>query len=732
MAFTISEAFDMLFGQPALAAEIPERNADLAAVSFEGRRWFRRPRAPDIPPQDIEKGRADAKAADQILSDKICARLPAWSDDLRQLQIEQDCGEPGAARPELPLKLDAVRHIPPRLPYDVFAIAAYLVELGGVYHHIQFAKKTTTEDEAAPAGGDQPTMVLRHISITQKDHDIVRAAAKAWAELPPIEGTVVNFARDLTDDKIWSALEPLFESWIVVFGAYAAADTFVRLNARQDRPDPAPLWWKHAWRLLAISDEAAKGTGFQFDVSKTRAAVEGESTRLRWFEVDVWIEFATRGSAETPPQRPSLEWAEFADMTTLSVARQELVSVLPKVRTPAVGCTLRSLSHHLALMPGAGIARGRWTPNYIRPPRAAGGMPDGAMNMLLVPFPYSIEARAFCASVVEDVSAGLADDRVPRFGYFDVCQHWLHDNAARREEIISFLQALIEAARAQAPAIHAVVFPELSLDYDTFAHIRDHIRRTLPEVEILVAGVSTYAGRRGNFVAIASFQRDAAGRSERDYRETVREKHHRWKLERAQLKAYGLLGALSPELSWWENISLQSRRVDFTVIRQSSVLAAMICEDLARVDPCQQVIRAVGPNLVVALLMDAPQINARWPARYATVLAEDPGCAVLTLTSRGLMTRQHRLGTFRSNGDDRVVAMWRDDRNAAPHELKCPYDAQGILLTVLEEESEDITLDGRADKAKAWRYAGDVPVRVPEVRGRFARILGEDDMACWS
>jgi len=77
--------------------------------------------------------------------------------------------------------------------------------------------------------------------------------------------------------------------------------------------------------------------------------------------------------------------------------------------------------------------------------------------------------------------------------------------------------------------------------------------------------------------------------------------------------------------------------------------------------------------------------------------------------------------------------MWRDDRNADPTPLKCPYDAQGILLTIIEEASEDISLDGRADPtAKAWRYAGDIPIRIQKVRERFPDILGDDDLACWT
>jgi len=70
----------------------------------------------------------------------------------------------------------------------------------------------------------------------------------------------------------------------------------------------------------------------------------------------------------------------------------------------------------------------------------------------------------------------------------------------------------------------------------------------------------------------------------------------------------------------------------FYVFRYGMSMATLICEDLARIDPVQTVIRAIGPNLVIALLMDGPQWQRRWSGRYATVLADDPGSAVLSVT----------------------------------------------------------------------------------------------------
>jgi hypothetical protein len=608
----------------------------------------------------------------------------------------------------------------------VFAAAAHLVDTAGIYHHIQPAKRPLPNSSGAPHSVSG--IAALSIEVTEADRDLVKRAANAWRSLPSSPTSMKDLAREITV-SLWNELSPLFESWWLVFAE--GAEFEVLDESFIPEAGSQPRWWKHAWRLFAIADEAAKGTGYQHDAGDLLALAKGDATKSEvvWFEYELFSEHASMPERQEKTTGGKRTTGVFKDISTLSVARRSILNVLPKVRTPAVGCTLRSLSHHLALLPPEGVARGRWTPNYQPRPPSPDGLPDGLMNLLLVPLPYSITADCFEMAQVEVTEAGKA----PRYGYFDVKQRWLDTSPAKKDKIIHFLEALVAAVSKQSPAIHGIVFPELALNYPTFASIREYIRQHLPSVDMLVAGVSTSErGRAGNFVAVASFSHEKDGTGLRQYRETVREKHHRWQLERTQLRAYGLLGVLSPEIAWWENIQLASRKVDFTVLRRDSVFAAMICEDLARVDPCQQVIRAVGPNLVFALLMDAPQLAARWPARYATVLAEDPGCAVLTLTSRGLMTRQHRTGTYRSKGDDRVIAMWRDDRNAAPMELKCPYDAQAVLLTVVEEKVEDISLDGRCDTgAKAWRYVGDTPVRLPKAKAEFDALLGAEDLACW-
>ena len=65
----------------------------------------------------------------------------------------------------------------------------------------------------------------------------------------------------------------------------------------------------------------------------------------------------------------------------------------------------------------------------------------------------------------------------------------------------------------------------------------------------------------------------------------------------------------------------------------------MSTKDLAQIDEAAHVMRSVGPTIVIIPLLDGPQLSSGWAARYASVLADDPGSAVLTLTSYGMACR---------------------------------------------------------------------------------------------
>jgi hypothetical protein len=104
------------------------------------------------------------------------------------------------------------------------------------------------------------------------------------------------------------------------------------------------------------------------------------------------------------------------------------------------------------------------------------------------------------------------------------------------------------------------------------------------------------------------------------------------------------------------------------------------------------VIRSIGPNLVVALLLDGPQLVTRWPSRYATILTEDPGSSVLTLSAKGMVDRSKPSGVPKSN----VVALWKDSEYGFK-ELCLQDDKDAILLSLKCVKNTEYTSDGRDD-----------------------------------
>lgn len=589
---------------------------------------------------------------------------------------------------------------PPIMPADVFAAAGYVLQFSGAYHHV-----------IAHVSGRR-SRAQRQIEVNPDFIADARQTASAWRAFSPSmhygEGDPSKFADWISGSG--AALARLHDEWTALWETSAEAPVFQHVSAANDPPG----WWWHALFLLVAADEAARDMGFV-----------GYSSQQPWFFAPVdetLLAAAGRTVGKSQGDRQGGSALPLRSVSTISGASPDVVCVLPKARTTAVGCTLRSLSHHLALLPPRGIARAGWTPYLF-----AEAPPDERhMNLLLVPFPFTIPAAAF------EPQDGYAGEGAKRWGFFGVNQTWL--SSVDKDNLLEFVKALATAAKSEADAIHGIIFPELALNEPMWEHLRSELSAALPELELFVAGVSADAGRSGNFVRVAVFQRSNGGGENRvetvDFSST-REKHHRWTLDRDEVLAYGLEGRLSPSISWAEDIDLLSRRVDFAVVRQSSVISAMICEDLARVDPCQELLRAIGPSIVFALLMDAPQLKARWPARYATILAEDPGSAVLTLTSRGLMTRQHRIGKYLSKGgEDRIVALWRDDDRTDPIEIACPMEFHAVRLTLSGVPVVDRTLDGREDhSAVAWRYANHAPVLLENANSQFPNILGDDELA---
>jgi hypothetical protein len=158
-------------------------------------------------------------------------------------------------------------------------------------------------------------------------------------------------------------------------------------------------------------------------------------------------------------------------------------------------------------------------------------------------------------------------------------------------------------------------------------------------------------------------------------------------------------GSLDPNRRWWEHIDVHNRSIAFVINSQNAIISALVCEDLARYDPVLPTMTAVGPTLVIALLLDGPQLSSRWPARYATVLAEDPGSSVLTLTSAGMVERS----AMPADQNRAVVGLWKD-RHAPAKELVLPRDHHGLVLSLNCCGRNQRTLDRRVASELTTEY----------------------------
>jgi hypothetical protein len=269
------------------------------------------------------------------------------------------------------------------------------------------------------------------------------------------------------------------------------------------------------------------------------------------------------------------------------------------------------------------------------------------------------------------------------FGFFTF------DHRTPKVSVVDAVKALYGAARDEIGRVDGVVLPELALSDSEHDDVRDYV---LGQGSFLVSGVGAPSqaptSRGQNRVCLdLPFTQPFS-----------QQKHHRWKLDSSQISQYALGGRLDPERDWWEHIDLEDRRFVFASIHSDMVLSVLICEDLARPDPVADLMRAVGPNLAIALLMDGPQTGNRWAARYATTLADDPGCSVLSVTSFG-MARLSR--PRRGDSKPRVVALWKDAKSGEAQEISIDEGAGGLVLSLSMRHVEEWTADGRSDEGNA-------------------------------
>jgi hypothetical protein len=363
---------------------------------------------------------------------------------------------------------------------------------------------------------------------------------------------------------------------------------------------------------------------------------------------------------------------------SLARTHPHLLRVLPKIRTPPTG---RASFSRYACVQGPGFD----TSWHKLPARHPGTDPQAEhAEMLVLPWPMRVRASDFRAR-----PGSVQRLWKEPYGFFDFSPTERLD--------LDLVDRVLVAALDEVDSIDIVVMPELALEEDEIAPLEALL--DYHGVIYLQAGIRGHGAKPedmgSNWMHIGISPRlekrgpmpDAS--ADAAWFHIRQNKHHRWSLDAPQIRQYNLGGALHPDIRWWEAMDVPPRSIQFVQVGEEVTIVSLICEDLAQ-DDVAQIVRAVGPTIVVAVLLDGPQLPSRWGARYASVLADDPGSGVLTLTSLGMAQRARPPGHERS----RVIALWKDSASGS-REISLDPGAHGVILTLCGERTTRRSADGR-------------------------------------
>ena len=485
------------------------------------------------------------------------------------------------------------------------------------------------------------------------------APAPPWDDLvewPPDVFALANLVLDHTEAYRFVVAPPPGRTWPHL----PDWDRQVRLSARAWRETGPPPLVEHLWDVVTRQrdvplERVRSGSAWQLVLALlTLHAIADEAcaevtnaesrTADATFEAGAWAQLQHRGS-----------------LSRLSATR---VRIVPKALLSARGITIRSLSRYLALCYESVEVRWRGIE-----PGVQGARRD--YNIVLVPWPLSVRADDFR----EARSSALRNMDPELFGFFEFAPQPGLD--------VELVDALLQAAADAAGPVDAVVLPEAAVPPDAIPHLERALDRH--DTTFLIAGVHQRPGPATQGRNYLHF----GVRTPNGWDGYEQDKHHRWCLDERQIRQYHLSRSLQPSKLWWESIDIRERTLHVIDIGGGTTTTPLVCEDLARLDEVADLIRRIGPSLVVAVLLDGPQLSSRWPCRYASVIADDPGSAVITLTSYGMVARCRPPGKQRS----RVVAHWNDGDNL--REIELAPGAAAVLITTSTRRETVWTADGR-------------------------------------
>ncbi|WP_156141312.1 hypothetical protein [Aeromonas dhakensis] len=320
-------------------------------------------------------------------------------------------------------------------------------------------------------------------------------------------------------------------------------------------------------------------------------------------------------------------------------------------------------------------------------------------NILILPWPMKID-REFFSEVNRDDILEMDEN----FGFFS----YTPKNAIDIDEAVNCsMNAIVSTGD-----IDLIVFPECALSIEDSKVIATSLYKRCHFMSVKCPSVIT-----GNYENTSHYSRNQItifSPPEQDpdlpdvsvtpeLEPVTQKKHHRWYLDRTQIFNYKLGSNLSPRKKWWEFIDVDERKLITYQCHDNNIqITPLICEDLARQDPVAPAVRALGPTLIIALLLDGPQLKNRWPGRYASFLSEDPGSSVLTVTPLGMTLRSDGSGLKPS----RVVSFWSEP--SSHRELSLDEGKRSIILTLEKRDILQWTADGRQGERTALHYAGHI------------------------
>ena len=221
----------------------------------------------------------------------------------------------------------------PIWPPDVFAVSATLINLSGCY----------SRSENSVSGFSQ-------YRFTEQYRQFVCKLGADWRE--STSGDTPNDLKDL-----WKQL--------LINGQCDVTD-----NTCHDI----------AFKLMAIADEASLGLGFNTSKKSFPIFFRVEHQKL--------LLSAKTGTSYQPGEL-------YIPESICMLAIPDEVCVQPKTMTPQVGCTLRSFSHNLALLPSKNTVVTNWLFASDKQDEDDDIPEDKPFNLLLIPFPFHISGMAF-------------------------------------------------------------------------------------------------------------------------------------------------------------------------------------------------------------------------------------------------------------------------------------------------------------------------------------------------